>query len=62
VDIGFSKQLIEAGKSRHRGNVLDNFQDVWITAEIFNLLQVNNTVSYIGSPISPTACMQFQII
>ncbi len=47
VDIGFSKQLIEAGISRHRGNVLDNFQDVWITAEIFNLLQVNNTVSYI---------------
>ena len=47
VDIGFSKQ-IKGGESEFRvGNFLNYFKTIWISAEILNLLQVNNTVSYI---------------
>lgn len=47
VDIGFSKQLKEESIRRHTGNFWNNFGNVWITLEIYNLLQVDNTVSYI---------------
>jgi hypothetical protein len=49
VDIGFSKQL--AGASRYsETNTRRNLRfikDAWISLEVLNLLQVNNTVSYI---------------
>jgi hypothetical protein len=47
VDIGFSKQIREEGVPVGEKNPLRNFNDVWITLEVFNLLQVNNTISYI---------------
>lgn len=47
VDIGFSKQLKEDGAVVRDGHLLSNFRDVWVTVEVFNLLQVNNTISYI---------------
>ncbi len=47
VDIGFSKQLKEDNRILSQGNPLNRFRDVWITLEVFNLLQVNNTISYI---------------
>jgi len=47
VDIGFSKQLKEEGVTVGEQNPLRHFNDVWITLEVFNLLQVNNTISYI---------------
>ena len=47
VDIGFSKQLI-GGYSRFKeGNPLNNINSMWLSLEVFNLLQVNNTISYI---------------
>jgi hypothetical protein len=47
VDIGFSKQLKEDNRLLSQGNLLNRFRDVWVTVEVFNLLQVNNTISYI---------------
>ncbi len=46
VDIGFSKVLIDA-KSETRPTWLRNTESLWMSLEIFNLLQVNNTSSYI---------------
>ena len=45
VDIGFSKELIR--KDKVSSKFLNNFDSVWISLEIFNLLQINNTVSYL---------------
>ena len=47
VDIGFSKQLKEDNRLLSQGHLLNRFRDVWVTVEVFNLLQVNNTISYI---------------
>ena len=44
VDIGFSK-LLKSEASDAPG-FLQHFKSIWITAEVFNLLQFNNTVSY----------------
>jgi hypothetical protein len=47
VDIGFSKELIGAHSRFNPKNPFRFFKSMWITAEILNLLQVNNTVSYV---------------
>ena len=52
VDIGFSKQIIgtsgnNSEKSPMRKGVLRHIEDIWISLEVLNLLQVNNTISYI---------------
>jgi len=47
VDIGFSKELIGDGASFSDGNPLRHFRSLWLTAEIFNLLEINNTISYL---------------
>lgn len=46
VDIGFAKQVIgnEAGTSSR--SFFRSLKSMWITAEILNLLQINNTISY----------------
>lgn len=46
VDIGFAKQVIgnEAGASSR--TFFRSLKSMWITAEILNLLQINNTISY----------------
>ena len=46
VDIGFSKVLFDA-KSEKRPNWLKNANSMWASLEIFNLLQVDNTISYV---------------
>lgn len=47
VDIGFSKDFIER-KNKSRLTFLDNyFESLIAYAEIFNLLDINNTVSYL---------------
>ncbi len=47
VDIGFSKQLISEETSFNSKNPLKYLRSVWLSLEVFNLLQVNNTISYI---------------
>ncbi len=46
VDIGFSKVLFDA-KSEKRPNWLKNANSMWASIEVFNLLQVDNTISYV---------------
>jgi len=47
IDIGLSKQLIGEHTRFSPKNPLRAFNSIWITLEIFNLLQINNTVSYL---------------
>ena len=48
VDIGFSKQIIgEDVKRPPHGKFFKNFESIWISLEVFNLLQVSNVSSYI---------------
>jgi hypothetical protein len=46
VDIGFSKVLIDS-ETENRPTWLKNANSLWMSLEIFNLLQVNNTISYV---------------
>ena len=48
VDIGFSRILwgATAQKPLLRGSMARTFRSAWLNLEVFNLLQVNNTVSY----------------
>lgn len=47
LDLGFSKIIIDEDKAnKSRLPVVKTFSSFWISLEIFNLLQVSNTVSY----------------
>jgi hypothetical protein len=46
VDIGFSA-VIKAEDKKSRVNFLNKLNSVWISAEVFNLLDIDNTVSYL---------------
>lgn len=47
VDIGFSKQLIGGHSKKSEKSMFRHIKNMWLSLEVFNLLQVNNTVSYI---------------
>jgi hypothetical protein len=48
VDIGFSKQIIgDNVKRKPHSKLLRKFEAIWITLEVFNLLQANNISSYL---------------
>jgi hypothetical protein len=46
VDIGLSKQFIGGEAMHPKKGFFSGFKALWVTAEILNLLQVSNTVSY----------------
>lgn len=46
VDIGFSYQLVKEDKKLPESSIFHNLKSVWLGLEVFNLLQVNNTISY----------------
>ena len=46
VDIGFVKQLINDGSSFSKGNPLRYVKNMYVSVEVFNLLNISNTVSY----------------
>ena len=46
VDIGFVKQLINEGSSFSKGNPLNYVRNLFVSLEVFNLLNISNTVSY----------------
>lgn len=50
VDLGFSKQLLKSNKEKRKGlgtkKVFGYLDNIWFSLEIFNLLQVQNTISY----------------
>ncbi len=45
IDLGFSKVIISAARPINRF-LLRDINDMWISLEIFNLLNINNTISY----------------
>ncbi len=47
VDLGLSKQLISEKTKFSSKNPLRAFKSMFITLEVFNLLQISNTVSYL---------------
>jgi hypothetical protein len=47
VDIGFSKELIGTSTTFSENNPLRHIRSMWITAEVFNLLEINNTISFL---------------
>ncbi len=46
VDIGFSA-VLKSEEKKSRLKWLNAFKSIWISAEVFNLLDINNTVSYL---------------
>ncbi len=46
VDLGLSKVLKSSNKEFEKAKWLNNFEDMWISFEVFNLLDINNTISY----------------
>jgi hypothetical protein len=47
VDIGFSFLLLSEKKELKTNSPLKIFKSIWLSAEVFNLLQINNTISYL---------------
>jgi len=45
IDLGFSKVLIGSANQVNR-KLLRHINDMWISLEVFNLLDINNTISY----------------
>ncbi|MCC7332467.1 MAG: TonB-dependent receptor [Flavobacteriales bacterium] len=46
VDLGFSYHLKSEKKEFKGSNPIKYFKNIWISAEVFNLLQINNVISY----------------
>jgi hypothetical protein len=46
VDLGLSKVIISKDKNFEKIKWLNSFENMWISFEIFNLLDINNTISY----------------
>lgn len=46
IDLGFSKEISNRLKNPDKGHIAGNFRSLWIGAEVFNLLDINNTISY----------------
>lgn len=48
IDIGFSALLLDSDKSKRRSHSpFRNFENIWITAEVFNIIDRLNTISYL---------------
>ena len=46
IDLGFSKILVDEN-SKSKNDLLKHFKSMWISLEIFNILDINNTISYL---------------
>lgn len=46
VDAGFAYNVLKPEREVKRHNVFNNLKEMWIFLEVFNLLQIQNTVSY----------------
>ena len=47
VDLGFSKALISEERSSQAKGFMKHFKNAWISLEVFNLLDIKNTISHI---------------
>lgn len=47
VDIGFSALLLDADKQRRSHSPFKDFKSIWLSLEVFNLIDRPNTISYL---------------
>ena len=47
IDLGFSKVLINQDHREFRYKAFNSIKDMWLSLEVFNLLGINNTISYL---------------
>ena len=47
IDLGFSKVLINGDHHKYRYKAFDSIKEMWLSLEVFNLLGINNTISYL---------------
>jgi hypothetical protein len=48
IDLGFSALLLDSDKTRRRSHSpFRNFENIWATLEIFNIIDRANTISYL---------------
>ena len=47
IDLGFSKILIDPDHKKYRYKAFNQIKDMWLSLEVFNLLGINNTISYL---------------
>jgi hypothetical protein len=47
IDLGFSKILITEDHKKYRYKAFNSIKDMWLSLEVFNLLGINNTISYL---------------
>lgn len=47
VDIGFSYDLLHKQDEMVEGSFLKKFKDLWVSVEVFNLLDIRNTINYL---------------
>lgn len=46
VDLGFS-YLLKSEEKEAKNKIIGGFKNIWVSAEVFNLLQINNVISYL---------------
>ena len=47
VDLGFSKVLLSEERASQAKGILKHFNNAWVSLEVFNLLDINNTISHL---------------
>lgn len=47
IDLGLSKVLINPDHKTYRYKAFNSIKDMWLSLEVFNLLGINNTISYL---------------
>ncbi len=56
VDLGASAVLVNEEKT-YKSNFLNHFKSVWLTVEVFNMLDIENTVSYRWIHVVPNSSL-----
>ena len=46
VDAGFAYNILKENRIKKAKNTFNNLQEMWVNVEVFNLLQIQNTISY----------------
>jgi hypothetical protein len=46
LDLGFSREISSRLKDYEKGHIAGNTRSLWVGAEIFNILDIKNTISY----------------
>lgn len=47
IDLGFSKVLVNQDHKQFRNKALNQIKEMWASLEVFNLLDISNTISYL---------------